>query len=195
MQTEQINMDELQDLKEQLSLLKSKLDKEAIVNDKLMREVTRQKVRRLNRNVWQEGLACLFVITFGNFSFYKMGLSWWFIGATTAMMIGCFLGTLIPHQRIRMEEIMNGNLLTVAHEVKHLKMIYNEWLKFGIPMVILWFGWFAYEVYTAMGEWKLAMAMIVGGFVGGISGGLVGWKMHKKLIQEMDDIINDIESA
>ena len=80
-------MDELVEMREQMNLLKSKLDKQEIVNDRLLREVTSQRVRRLNRNVWQEGIACLFVITFGSYSFLQLGCSWWFVGFTIAYML------------------------------------------------------------------------------------------------------------
>lgn len=184
---------ELLEMREQLNLLKDKLDKETIVNDRLLREVTRQKVHRLNRNVWQEGFACLFVVTFGTWSFYNMHLSWWFIGATILMMIVCFLATLIPHSRIKMNEIMSGDLLTVAKQVRRLKHLYREWLRYGIPAVIVWMAWFAYEIICSCDNWKIGISMIVGGIIGGITGGAIGLHMHKKLLREMDELIEDIE--
>lgn len=184
---------ELLAMREQLHLLKEKLDKEVIVNDHLLREVTRQKVRRLNRNVWQEGFACLFVITFGTYVFHYMHLSWWFIGATILMMVACFLATLIPHRRIKMNEIMSGDLLTVAKQVRRLKRLYREWLRYGIPAIVVWMGWFSYEIIRVCDNRHVGISMIIGGIIGGVIGGAIGLHNHKKLIREMDELIEDIE--
>ena len=66
-------MDELQEMQAQMALLKQKLNNEEIINDRLLREVTRQRVRRLSRMVWIEGICALFVVTFGNYVFYGFG--------------------------------------------------------------------------------------------------------------------------
>lgn len=186
-------MEDLQEMREQLAILKQKLDNESIVNEHLMREVTRQKVRRLNRNVWQEGLSCLFVITFGSYAFCQLGLSYWFIGATVVLMLVCFLATFIPHRRIKMNEIMSGDLLSVAKQIRKLKHFYQEWLKYGIPAVIVWVGWFAFEVFQSYDNWKLALSIIIGCIVGACAGGLIGYKHHRQLVGEMDELIHDIE--
>lgn len=44
-------MDELQEMQAQMALLKEKLNNEEIVNDQLLRDVTRLRVRRVNRNI------------------------------------------------------------------------------------------------------------------------------------------------
>ena len=48
-------MDALLEIKEQLQVLKTKLDEQEIINEQLLRHVTQQRLRRINRNVWQQG--------------------------------------------------------------------------------------------------------------------------------------------
>ncbi len=187
-------MEELDVMRQQLAVLKEKLEKETIVSDKLLREVTRQKVRRLNRNVWQEGLAVIFVLTFGNWMFYNMGCSWWFIAGTSLMMIVCMLATIIPHSWVRQKEIMSGDLLQVAKQVRRLRKLYQDWIKISIPMIIVWFAWWGWEIYKSVGNLTISISMITGGLVGGLIGGLFGGWKHKRLLREMDDIINQIEN-
>lgn len=178
----------------QMALLKDKLNKEEIVNDQLLREVTRQRVRRLNRNVWQEGICVLFVISFGNYAFHQLGCSWWFIGATTVMMLVCLLATVIPHRRVQENEIMQGDLLTVAKQVRRLRQIYKDWMRIGIPMVSVWFVWFLVELYFRHTDnLYIFVFTAVGALAGGTVGGIIGGRMHKKFVREMDDIINQIE--
>ncbi len=186
-------MEELVEMRSQLAILKEKLEQETIISDKLLREVTSQKVRRLNRNVWQECVAVAFVLTFGNWMFYKVGCSWWFIAGTSLMMIVCMFATIIPHRWIKYDEIMSGDLLQVAKQVRRLRKLYQDWIKIGIPMLIVWFAWWAWELYQNVGERNIFISMCIGGFVGGLIGGLFGWWKHKRLLREMDDIIKQIE--
>lgn len=187
-------MDELVEMREQMNLLKSKLDKQEIVNDRLLREVTSQRVRRLNRNVWQEGVTCLFVITFGSYSFLQLGCSWWFVGFTIAYMLFCFLATIIPHNWIKQRDINNGDLLTVAKQVRRLKKLYHNWKRFGWPSVIPWLGWFFGEIYFAhAGNTLLTICIIASCAAGALIGGLIGWTRHKKFVSEMDEIIQSLE--
>ena len=60
-------MDELQEMREQLAALKEKLNKQEVVNDRLIRDVLNQKMKVINKNGWFSSIAGLFVITFGNF--------------------------------------------------------------------------------------------------------------------------------
>ncbi len=186
-------MEELELMRQQMAVLKDKLEKETIISDKLLREVTRQKVRRLNRNVWQEGVAVAFVLTFGNYLFYRTGCSWWFIGGTSLMMIVCLFATIIPHSWVRQEEIMSGDLLQVAKQVRRLRKLYQDWIKIGIPMLAVWFAWWGWELYTSVGNRDIFFSVCIGGVVGGLIGGVIGWGKHKRLLREMDDIINQIE--
>ena len=43
---------ELEQLREQLSILKRKLEKETIVNDRLMRNAMKNKAKNITRNGW-----------------------------------------------------------------------------------------------------------------------------------------------
>ena len=46
-------MDTLLEMKEQLQVLKTKLNEQEIINDQLLRHVTQQRMRRINRNIRQ----------------------------------------------------------------------------------------------------------------------------------------------
>ncbi len=187
-------MDELQEMQAQMALLKQKLNNEEIINDRLLREVTRQRVQRLSRMVWIEGICALFVVTFGNYIFYGFGCSWWFIGGTTLMMLVCFLATLLPHRRVKEREIMQGDLLTVSKRVRQLRQFYKNWIRIGFSMVAIWLIWFFTELYLHhTDDLTFVISIAVGAIVGGAIGGIIGSLQNKKCIREMDEIIGQIE--
>lgn len=189
-------MDELQEMQAQMALLKQKINNEEIVNDRLLREVTRQRTRRLNRAVWIEGVCALFVVIFGNSVFWGLDCSWWFIGGTTVMMIVCFLATLLPFRRVKENEIMQGDLLTVAKQVRRLRQLYKNWIWIGLSMASVWFIWFLAELYIHhTDDLTFVICIAVGAIAGGIAGGIIGNRQNKQYIREMDEIITQIESA
>jgi len=187
-------MEELEQMREQLTLLKQKLNEQEIISDQLLRKVTSERISHLNRAIWIEGLTALFVITFGNMVFYQQGCSVYFLIGTTIFMIGCFLATIIPHHQIDRHEIVNGSLVDVAKQVKKLHTFYHQWLYIAIPIFIIWFGWLVWELYKVnQGNMKPFFTLLVAVCIGGLIGGLVGYYQHKKYLKEMETIINSIE--
>lgn len=179
-----------------MALLKQKLNNEEIVNEQLLRDVTRQRVRRLNRAVWIEGISALFVAVFGNCVFYGLGCSWWFIGGTTLMMLVCFLATLLPFRRVKESEIIQGDLLTVSKQVRRLRQLYRNWIWIGFSMAAIWLMWFFAELYLHhTDDLVFVICIAVGAICGGAVGGIIGSLQNKKYIREMDEIIAQIEKV
>jgi len=187
-------MEELEQMREQLTLLKQKLDQQEIISDKLLRNITSERVKRLNRAIWIESLAVLFVITFGNYTFYQQGCSIAFITGTTLLMIACFLVTIIPHHQIDRKEIVNGSLIEVAKQVMKLRKLYQKWLYFGIPAIVIWLSWYILELYytSQNTDIKVFLYLLIGIVIGTLAGAWIGNRQRKQMIQEMDIILNDI---
>ena len=87
-----------------------------------------------------------------------------------------------------------GDLLTVAKQVKRLRKWYKDWYYVGIPLVVLWLIWFGVELYFAFNrDLFMLLTTVIGALVGGTIGGIIGHRMNKRLIHEMDDLIDEIE--
>lgn len=78
-------------------------------------------------------------------------------------------------------------------EAKELKDNYNRWIKFAIPVTILWAVWFFYEIWRSNEDKHAAIILITCGAVGGLIGAAIGWRMHKKVVNTCDDIVRQIE--
>ena len=186
-------MDELQEMREQLAALKEKLNKQEVVNDRLIRDVLNQKMKVINKNGWISGLCSLFVITFGNFVFYRMGLSVWFLIGTTIMMIFCVAATWISHSWVKPSEITNGDLLRVAKQAHRLQKVYKNWKYIALPMILVWLTWFAWESAAEMSDTTMWISIMSGGTIGGLIGGMIGFRQNKKVINELGEMIYHIE--
>lgn len=189
---------ELQEMKEQMALLKETLRKEQIVNDKLLREAMRGKVESIHRRAWIVGACALYVCTFGIWSFHELGLSWWLIGATVVMMIYSVAKTIIMHRRLAVNRVMTDDLRTVAHAAKRLKEDYIRALYGGMAMVFCWLVWLCGEIlfgHTIYAESSMIARCAVMGtmLVGGAVGFAIGYKMHRRVLNLCDEIIRQVE--
>ena len=189
---------ELQEMKEQMALLKDSLRKEQIVNDRLLREAMHGKVERIHRKAWVVGVCALYVCTFGIWSFHELGLSWYLIGATIAMMIYSVVKTIIIHRRLAANNVMTDDLRTVAHAAKRLKEDYIRSLYGGMAMVFVWFIWLAMEILFGQTVYAESSIMVRGGmlgmlFFGGVIGFLLGYRMHRRVLSLCDDIIRQVD--
>ena len=189
---------EIQEMKEQMALLKESLRQEQIVNDRLLREAMHGKVKRIHRKAWVTGICALYVCTFGCWSFYEIGLSWYFIGATVAMMIYSVLKTIVIHRRLAVNNVMTDDLRTVAHAAKRLKQDYIRALYGGMVMVFIWFLWLAAEIlfgHTVYAESSLMARSAVLGmlFFGGVIGFILGYRIHRRVLSLCDEIIRQVD--
>ena len=186
-------MDELQEMREQMAALKEKLNKQEVVNDRLIRDVLSQKMKMINKNGWVSGLCGLFVITFGNYVFYQMGLSTWFLIGTTVMMIFCVVVIWISHSWVNSNEIANGDLLRVAKQAFRLQKVYKNWKYIALPMILSWGVWLGLEYAAIVQDTAIVFGTMSCGVIGGLIGGIIGFRQNKKVINELDGMIRYIE--
>ena len=186
-------MDELQEMREQLAALKEKMNAQEVVNNRLIRDVLSQKMKIINKNGWLSRLSGLFVITFGNFVFYQMGLSTWFLIGTTAMMIFCVVVTWISHSWVNSKEIANGDLLRVAKQAYRLQKVYKNWKYIALPMILVWVIWLGLEYAAEVKDTAMVIGMMSGSIIGGLIGGIIGFRQNKKVINELDEMIRYVK--
>ena len=184
---------ELEEMRNQIALLKEKLNKEEIVSDQMLRNITKQKISSLRFNQWIEYIAALFVITFGSFVFKSLGCSDLFIVVTIVLMLVAAVATFIMHSKLNNADTTSGDLYTVAQLARKLKKNYNDWLYFGIPAIILWLAYFFWELYQTNNDLHNIAAIRNGALIGIVIGGAIGALMNRKAKNTLSDIIRQIE--
>lgn len=190
-----IEMNELNYMREQLVTLKKQLDTQAIINERLIKEAMSGKLSSMNRSAIWICLVCLIMIPLGFLNFQRLGHSQAFCIATSALFLISFVATLLSHYRLRKSDIRNGNLITTYIEVARMRKIYKSWPYFSIPILVVWFAWFVYEVYQNVAHENIEMMLIIsgGGIFGGIIGGIIGLRIHKRTLRIADDLLRQIE--
>ena len=183
---------ELEDMREQMSTLKKKLNQQEIVNEHLVRRSMKKEVNTITRRYNIVMVLSVFMVPYFYWVFVKLSgfsMAFW-IGSSIFMLI-CGGATFYNTRKISDPDMMSHSLVEARKKVASAKKFDVDWLKFGIPTVILWFGWFTYEVYLQDND--LANGLFWGGCVGGVIGAIVGFKIHFKTQRQYQDIIDQIE--
>ena len=189
------NMNETQfeNMRQQLSMLKSKLNQQEIVNDRLMRRSMKNEVNTITRRYYIIMAVCLFMLPYGYWCFVKLaGLSLFFWIVTSIFMLICAGATYYTLRKINDPNMMNRNLVEARKKVASAKKFETNWLFFGIPAVVLWMSWFLYETYQLHGG-AYSNGLFWGGCIGGIIGAICGLSINFKTQRQYQDIIDQIE--
>ena len=185
---------EFEEMKAQLALLNKKLEQETIVNERLIRRSMMEKASSLRRKAIIESVVSLIMIP------YFIWVMPQLIGLSTGFcMFVCFMLALAIgynyyiHSHFRPDEFVYGDLVKAKKNTLMLKKFYANWLKFiGIPFIIVFLGWFAFEIKQHFqGE---ELQRILGGMtIGIVLGVIIGTYRYLKTQRMADDILTQIE--
>ena len=184
---------ELENMRQQMETLKKKLDQQEIVNDRLIRHSMEKTASNLSRRYNVIMVLGILMVPYFYWVFIKLcsfSMTFW-IGSSIFMLV-CVGATYYNSRNLNDSNMMTNNLVDVRRRMARAKKFDADWLFFGVPAVILWFGWFVYEVYLANG-YDLSNPFFWGGCCGGVIGAICGFKMHFKTQRQYQEIIDQIE--
>ena len=192
--TNNIDSKEMLEMKEQLSLLIKKLDKETIVNERMIRRSMKEKADRLNRRLIVEILVCLIMIPFficvlPNLS--KVSMPFCIFSA------GFFaLGVLYDfymYLRFRPQKFIEGNMIEVRRDTLNFKKQTLRWTYcIGIPFLVVYIAWFVYEKMQYY-QGEILKIVLASALIGFIIGGAIGINIFLKTLRATDEILMQIE--
>lgn len=185
------NNNDLEQMREQLSALKTKLDKEAIINDKMMRNVMKDKVKHLNNEFTFILILAVFSIPYMTFCLkWMFTISWLFIIVTDMFFVAAVVYTYFEYKELLDKHLMEGNLIDVSRKVMRMKRMNANWLKFSIPFIVVWGTWFTIEI---MHSPEYCEAVLWGGAIGLVIGLIFGIRHYRNVMRKATDIIKQID--
>ena len=159
------------EMKEQLSLLIKKLDKETIVNERMIRRSMKEKADRLNRRLIVESLVALIMIPFficvlPNLSKVSMPFC---IFSAGFFALGVLYGFYM-YLRFRPQKFIEGNMIEARRDTLNFKKQTLRWTYcIGIPFVL------------------------VSALISFLIGGTIGINIFVKTLRATDEILMQIE--
>ena len=190
------NMDnmELNEMREQISLLREKLRQQEIVNESAIMAVIRKGVRTLNRRGVAMILFGLFSLPFSCLMFANIGLSASLLIFTAIIYLISVLGTAYAHFGLGFTNVASTNLVQVGLQTARLRKVYKSWHYISIPLLLIWFYFLFRELAGLYGYDKVLFTMlIIGGVIGGIIGGAIGLWIHFRTLHEADEVLEHIK--
>ena len=185
---------ELQEMKEQLAILTQKLEKETIVNERLLRQSMKNKASSIRRRAIVESIATLIMIPYFIWVMPRLiGISVGLCSFTCFFMIAALAYNFYIHSHFQPEKFAHGNLLEARKDTLRTQKLYSKWRMYiGIPFCIVFISWFAYDISQVMHGEELRGAL--GGVaIGCVLGVIVGTFIHKKIQRTMNEIVEQIE--
>ena len=182
----------MNELREQLTLLNRKLEKQSIINHQLIRNSIKERISNINRT----GIAlCALVIIATPIISINYALLLNFSLAlnifTCAFMAIALIYTIWSHWGLN-SDLLNGDLITASSQILRTRRLYQRWSYFSYPWFIVWLCWTGWEVYTKINNREMLLGIIVGGIVGLVIGGIYGMRQRNKIYRNIDTMLQDI---
>ena len=185
---------ELQEMKEQLAILTQKLEKETIVNERLLRQSMKNKASSIRRRAIAEAIITLIMIPY--FIWVMPGLAGISAGLccfTCFFMVLALVYNYYIHSYFQPEKFAHGNLLETRMDTLRTKKLYSKWRMYiGIPFCIVFIGWFAYDISQGLHGEEL-QGTLGGLAIGCVLGAILGTFTYRKMQHSMDEILEQIE--
>ena len=196
---------EFEEMRQQLDILKNKLDNQTLVNDKLIRQSMLNKMSFMKKYTWVSFLVLLFTYYAYNEVRILFNTSWWFYGFTVLVMtfIVCFDAYI---NRFNKEAFLNGDLIATSLQMQRMKKLRKRSLLYGIFFMTIWVSWFVIELYNGSGaanggeNTSMFYGILVGGGIGLIIGVAIGiWlylrmqRINSDIIQQIDELTKETE--
>ena len=184
---------ELENMRTQMNTLKKKLEKQEIVNERFIRHSMENTAGKISRRYYGIMALCLLMIPYSYWAFVKLsGFSVPFWIFTCIVMLVCCGGTYYNSRNLSDSNMMTNNLVDVRRRMARAKKFDANWLFLGIPLVIIFLGWFMYESYQ-IHHGAFFNGLFWGGCIGGVIGAIWGFSLHFRTQRQYQEIIDQIE--
>ena len=114
---------EFEEMRQQMNILKEKLQQQDIVNEKVMRRTMKRNVSGINRRYTFVSILCILMIPYSYWAFVSLtGMSIYFWAATSVFMLLCF-GYTVYNGRHLNSRLFSKDLLKARTEVANAKKL------------------------------------------------------------------------
>lgn len=198
METNQNNMTELEQMREQMNAFKSRLDKQQIVNEQLVRNSMGSKMSWIKNFIWIEiALVPILLIIMAMFHASE-GLSWWLFAFLAIGLIADVIGDYIIN-RMPKGQLLGGDLVATSQLLMKMKKQRSKWFVAGVIFMSIWCVWFIIEIVMKLNKFcnepdhNLVVGIMVGGLViGALIGFFIAWIILRKMQKTNNQIIEQI---
>ena len=188
------NREGFEDIQCQIDLLKKKLDKEKIINERLMRKAMSSRVNSVERYLWRVlslGVVAMVLMALDFIVLFPLSLP--FVLATELGLLCCIVFICINKRLVSSDNIMSGNLIEASMRLARFKKREIRYICVSIPLSVLWITWLVFEIRVYAPDEESMYSMLSGITIGGIIGFSIGINMFRKMLRNVNDVLSQIE--
>ena len=179
------------EMQQQMQQLREKLESQKIVNERILRNSYSQSTRRLRLKSSIPIIAGTFVLFMLPFM-KELGLSTWFLVFTGVMMAACIVASALTKGLI---PDMSKDLVSATQNMIRFRNINRDWIKFGVPSLVVWSGLLFWDMWknTDLLKNEMAIYFITGFLVGAVIGVAIGLKNRRDILNTSDSLLEQID--
>ena len=187
---------ELEDMRQQLSLLKEKLNRQEILNDQLVHQALEGKIRYIDsfsrrKRIWL--ITCMLFVP--GILISAVGIPVWFALTTAAFFAISLIYHEVYMEHISTDDINRRGLAEVNRKALLIKEQGARWLWIGIPLLLMWLAVFAYLVLQQTDYEEQGQYILYGMAFGLLIGATLGYIMYRRQQRMIDDLRDSIETT
>ena len=201
----EIKNNELEEMRQQLGILKEKIDGQKLINDNLIRQSMLNKMSFMKKYTW----VSFFLLAYIYVAFFSLreqfNMSWLLYIATVIIMtVNVLFDAYI--NRFSKDQFLNNDLIATSKRMVRMKKLRKRSLLIGIIGMSIWSPWFFTELYYGASSSNGLVSpdymwgTIVGGLVGLLAGACIGiWiylrmqSINSDIIQQIDELTKETE--
>ena len=186
---------ELDEMRQQMAILKNKLDNQTIVNDRLIRRAVKNSVSTINKRYLVISIIAFAMIPYGYCAFVvlnELSIPLWI--AMSVIMLTVIGFCIYNGHEMRKNDFVSDNLLDTKRKTLKAQKRDAMWPYFGIPVAIGWAAWVGWEMTQKL-EGDFLKYFIPWFIICITAGALIGLKVHFKTQRHFRDIIEQIEDV
>lgn len=201
----EIKNNELEEMRQQLGILKEKIDGQKLINDNLIRQSMLNKMSFMKKYTWVSFFALAYIYVGFFFLREQFNMSWLFYIATVIIMtVDVLFDAYI--NRFSKDQFLNNDLIATSKRMVRMKKLRKRSLLIGIIGMSIWSPWLFTELYYGASSSKGLVSpdymwgTIVGGLIGLLAGACIGiWiylrmqSINSDIIQQIDELTKETE--
>lgn len=198
------NMNELELMREQMQMLRNKLDKQEIINDKLVRRTVNSKMSWIKKYVDLEFCSIPFLALIWGGIKHTFGLSWFNFAFLLVMStIDAIWDYRINVAALNADRVQTNSLTETMHKLAEMKQMRAKSFYIMLVLLVVWLVWTGIEMWVNIGSLfepdSLMESAAYGGFIGllfGIPFGIyAALRIYRKMQRTNDELISQIKEV
>ena len=185
------NINEFEEIRQQISELKQRLDRESTLNEQLLHDSLKGKMRSVHSIVWRMIVLGVLGIIVWCFIGYMWNLSPYFVGITILMFIASMSAEYLINRMDERDFSVNLSE-AMARLVRMKRMRLIQVLAGFAFLLLLWGPWMVYEMFPKF-EPEMRTPMAIGMTIGAIIGAIRGLTYFFRMQRANDEMIRQIQ--